>query len=483
MKKPQRKRLRPRAKTSSTDSCAHPAVFKGLCVSCGYKVVTNGDHAANSTSAVSLGDSESLHLSEQEASQVQNDKLEGLRKARKLALILDLDNTLLHATIRCNRPGEDIHEILMKESCHTYKYFVKFRPHLRTFLEQMQEHYRMHIYTNGTQMYAKNICSVIDPDGKYFSSRIIARTNDPKSQDKTLRKVFLADWSMAVVIDDRMDVWHDEQLNHVMNIRPYIYFEDAALINNAPGLSSLAPSPVPERVDDDDYLVHYNNILKTVHSRYYESISATNGVSGACDTNGHGMSETKEQMAHLTPLLRGPSVGDILTDIRRQALKECSLVFSGLIPLHETANPEKNMLWRMAVSLGASTSHYIDESTTHLITNTPHTSKVKRVVYKNLSVKIVNPNWLLHCHWRMERIDEAPFLIEIPSTLQNTPDLDDEEKNRRASISDDTHDPSTLDGAPPETKRMRTSSTCSSDDEWLDQFEGEMHSGSKVESN
>lgn len=35
--------------------------------------------------------------------------------------------------------------------------------------------YEMHVYTMGTRAYASQVCNVIDPDGSFFSGRILSR--------------------------------------------------------------------------------------------------------------------------------------------------------------------------------------------------------------------------------------------------------------------------------------------------------------------
>lgn len=52
---------------------------------------------------------------------------------------------------------------------------LTIRPGLKGFLEAMSEMYEMHVYTMGTRTYAEAICKVVDPEGKFFGSRILSR--------------------------------------------------------------------------------------------------------------------------------------------------------------------------------------------------------------------------------------------------------------------------------------------------------------------
>ncbi len=84
-------------------SCSHPAVFRGLCVSCGSKITSSqieldkGKQSAHNTKFTMVG-GQTIQLSQTEAKLTQSTKIATLQKNRKLALILDLDSTLVHAT-------------------------------------------------------------------------------------------------------------------------------------------------------------------------------------------------------------------------------------------------------------------------------------------------------------------------------------------------------------------------------------------------
>jgi RNA polymerase II subunit A-like phosphatase len=101
----------------------------------------------------------------------------------------------------------------------------------------MSELYELHVYTAGSRTYANAVCKGLDPDGRYFGDRILSRDESgseylvgPVGQmihcgltfyylptlgaaQKTLKRLFPADQSMVVVIDDRYEVW-----NHAANL-------------------------------------------------------------------------------------------------------------------------------------------------------------------------------------------------------------------------------------------------------------------------
>lgn len=54
-------------------------------------------------------------------------------------------------------------------------YHTRIRPMTEKFLENVSKLYELHICTFGSRMYAHIIAKFLDPDGKYFSHRILSR--------------------------------------------------------------------------------------------------------------------------------------------------------------------------------------------------------------------------------------------------------------------------------------------------------------------
>ena len=115
-----------------------------------------------------------------------------LRNARKLALVLDLDHTLIHATGAWNGfeaifgstrptssngddddgdPGWNVKCITIDEGVTGFppkSYLIKRRPHLQWFLTEAHKLCNMTIYTAGTRKYAEAVAKAIDPDDIFF---------------------------------------------------------------------------------------------------------------------------------------------------------------------------------------------------------------------------------------------------------------------------------------------------------------------------
>jgi hypothetical protein len=167
--------------------CEHPVTFHSMCVSCGDKIIASDDSLsrmnspslhprsanisaiAGSSSSVSSSSSSSprelssmlssgrqFRVTQEEALRLQEIKVSGLRAAKKLALVLDLDHTLIHATeVKKISPEIDKRRntttIGIEETPGVGKrfYSIKLRPGTEKFLSHANKICQLSIYTAG----------------------------------------------------------------------------------------------------------------------------------------------------------------------------------------------------------------------------------------------------------------------------------------------------------------------------------------------
>lgn len=110
-------------------------------------------------------------------------------------------------------------------------YYVKLRPGLRLFLENISKLYELHIYTMGTRAYALNVARIVDPEGKIFGSRVLSRDESGSMTEKDLRRLFPKNTKMVVIIDDRGDVW--KWSDNLIRVKPYDFFVGIGDINSS----------------------------------------------------------------------------------------------------------------------------------------------------------------------------------------------------------------------------------------------------------
>lgn len=102
---------------------------------------------------------------------------DGLVKQRKLALILDLDNTLIHAHPVPREPAVipgDMFHVVLRQGAREDHHLVQRRHRLQEFLVEAAKLFQLSVYTHGLRKYAEGIVNNIDPDGQFFGHRIVS---------------------------------------------------------------------------------------------------------------------------------------------------------------------------------------------------------------------------------------------------------------------------------------------------------------------
>lgn len=245
------------------EPCKHEVQFGGMCADCGldmttiaYNTVTR-DTARATVNAVH--GHTALLVSKAEASKEDEAAKRRLISSKKLSLVVDLDQTIIHATVDptvaewqkdTNNPNHDavkhvrafqlIDEGPGARGCW---YYIKLRPGLEDFLATIAKSYELHIYTMGTRAYAQNIAKIVDPERKLFADRILSRDESGSMTAKSLKRLFPVDTKMVVIIDDRGDVWHWSQ--NLIKVTPYDFFVGIGDINSSflPKRPELEPRP------------------------------------------------------------------------------------------------------------------------------------------------------------------------------------------------------------------------------------------------
>ncbi|CAI5709107.1 unnamed protein product [Hyaloperonospora brassicae] len=394
--------------------CVHPVRNGHTCLMC-LEVVEDDDDGSDgggggsgyggggdtseSTSVNVVSHGQVIRLNLEEAKKFDSDNIRRQLGAKKLSLVLDLDHTLLHAVRVDDVEGkiatsDDIHFFFI--SGLDQQHVVKLRPGLTDFLTELSALYDLFIYTHGTRLYAEEIVKIIDPDETYFKNRVVARTDTPDMLHKSLKLLFPScDDSMILVLDDRIDVWKENEAN-VFLIEPYHYFKCTAEINNASGRG--AADQHDAEVTEDRYLAQSVAILKYVHNTFYEGHRT--GMRGTTVEN---------QMAG-----HGRDVKAILSERKRAILHGCSIVFSGVFPIVGPRSHESHHLWRLSVDLGAIPSMRLkDFPMTHLVIHPDRLGTEKHAQAKSIpGVLIVTPDWILKCARTWSHVSEQEFLAD-----------------------------------------------------------------------
>uniref|UniRef100_A0A2K6PZ44 RNA polymerase II subunit A C-terminal domain phosphatase n=1 Tax=Rhinopithecus roxellana TaxID=61622 RepID=A0A2K6PZ44_RHIRO len=212
------------------EGCSHPVVMKGLCAECGQDLTQlqskNGrQQVPLSTATVSMVHSvPELMVSSEQAELLGREDQQRLHRNRKLVLMVDLDQTLIHTTEQhCQQMSNKgiIHFQLGRGEpmLHT-----RLRPHCKDFLEKIAKLYELHVFTFGSRLYAHTIA------GQSILNR--TRALEPSKAGGGLN-LFPCGDSMVCIIDDREDVW--KFAPNLITVKKYVYFQGTGDMNAPPG--------------------------------------------------------------------------------------------------------------------------------------------------------------------------------------------------------------------------------------------------------
>eukprot|EP00158_Paraphelidium_tribonemae_P008161 Partr_v1_DN28498_c3_g1_i2_m41672 putative RNA polymerase II len=368
-------------------TCSHPVNFGGLCGVCGQDLTivdATGTRKDLNVSIMMSHENTMLFVSKEEASRIENQTARRLLKTRKLSLILDLDQTVIHATVNPRISTDYLDNDLVKHHPSLRDiskfslpdnqgfYHVKLRPHLKQFLADLTQLFELHIYTMGTRNYAKAIADIIDPDGTLFRERILSRDESGSFTQKSIQRLFPCDDSMVMVVDDRADVWNWSE--NLIKVRPFVFFRDTGDINDPAKLvASASESPILSKgagvgaAAEEDSDGMWRDLMKDELPPPVppESPTVPTGGDHEEDDDDRLMSDapfdTHEQDSELITLSRilgkvhgqfyrrldehgldnvslddkvklGIDVKAILRGVKEEVFKNCVIVFSGVIP-------------------------------------------------------------------------------------------------------------------------------------------------------
>ena len=259
------------------EKCMHDTFYFNLCIKCNFdKSTVKSGYIQTAKNYASIHPD--LTFSLDKAKQEEKNIVHQYLSEKKLILLLDLDNTILHTcsiplsedeiTSLKNQYNDYIGKIGLKKEYGPFSYdkiIVKFRPHLKEFLSLISDKYQIYTYTHGTKSYATGIIQYINSKlGKNALSidRLIARENNI-IESKTIKKVFPTTDNIVVILDDRRGVWAETSEN-LINLYPYYFFYDRCM-------HEIQGKYVAN--DDDNVLYSVMHILNYVHGEFYDHYS------------------------------------------------------------------------------------------------------------------------------------------------------------------------------------------------------------------
>lgn len=256
------------------EPCKHEVQFGGMCANCGkdMNTVSYSTTVKNTSRATinTVHGHTALLISQAEASRADEEAKRRLLDSKKLSLVVDLDQTVIHATVDPtvgewqedeNNPNhaavKDVKKFQLVDDGPGGRgtwYYIKLRPGLQEFLQTISQYYELHIYTMATRAYAKEISNIVDPDHKLFADRILSRDENGSMNSKNLKRLFPVDTKMVVIIDDRGDVWSWSP--NLVKVPAYDFFVGIGDINSSflpkrPELEARPKQPVKSETKEE----------------------------------------------------------------------------------------------------------------------------------------------------------------------------------------------------------------------------------------
>ncbi|XP_011299928.1 RNA polymerase II subunit A C-terminal domain phosphatase [Fopius arisanus] len=244
--------------------CKHPTVMKDLCAECGAdlraEALADGAQGqlVSEASVPMVHSIPELKVCPELAEKIGKEDEQRLLSDRKLALLVDLDQTIVHTT-NDNVPAvmNDVFHYQLYGPNSPW-YHTRLRPGTRHFLSEMSKLYELHICTFGARNYAHTVAALLDKEGALFSHRILSRDEcfNPASKTANLKALFPCGDDLVCIIDDREDVW--QGCGNLVQVKPYHFFKHTGDIHAPPGLEKR---DLPEIADTNES----SNITETVH--------------------------------------------------------------------------------------------------------------------------------------------------------------------------------------------------------------------------
>ncbi|CAF1309344.1 unnamed protein product [Adineta steineri] len=409
------------------EACRHSIIFKNLCGDCGIDLSQIKNTLLTSkhvNHVVPIEPSFSaIKFTAEIAAKYDREERNYLLRKRKLHLLVDLDQTLVHTTNCVNHYPSSPDVVAFQLNIPiSQTLYTKLRPGVKEFLTNLQLFYQFHIVTFGDRPYANAIAKLIDPDGKFFSDRILSRDECVSLTDKSanLNRLFPCGDSLVCIIDDREDVW--KYAPNLIQVKPYTWFKDIGDINDTylssinksndgnyqfytennelTELSQMETLPIKNTGvanDDDLYLYRLEIILKHIHMMFYKSYD-----------------QSIENKSDIIPDLK-----QIMPNIRQQILKSVSLCFSHM--MSQDYPLEKYCGTVIAKAMGATVTHDLQFDhngtiqTTHVIAG----KQAYRVYQaRQNNIKVVTPEWLIDCYEQWEKKLEENYVLTPDYNVQ-----------------------------------------------------------------
>ncbi|OHS92692.1 hypothetical protein TRFO_40988 [Tritrichomonas foetus] len=377
-----------------SEKCTHGVIFDTLCAWCGKDL-------GPLKSTVAFPHSRSITFSETEVKNVVNDHVAHMIKSKKLSLLIHMEQVILDAINVLYLPKMENTELGENEfivDVNT-KFKVVLRPYLKEFLESLHDKFEMTLFTLNSHEFAAKILEKIDPQNKYFNTRIMA----PNSMiERNISKMYYDSSHLMVILDVSSQNWKDVNgfpVEGFIEVSPFVAFGETP---RAPHFPILPPkySDYFEK-KNDKVLTSLSTMLLKIYDEFFNH--------------------------------PGEALLDALQNVNGSILENCRICIS------ETLCPFDHhyfmLLNKYLSKLGASFNEKYDPSITHVIADSD-CALVKEAQEYN-GVHIISFDWLIESCTNYCRCDEKNYSIPgIVSPTQGQKEIEIPASDKELSSSE-----------------------------------------------
>ncbi|CAD8080023.1 unnamed protein product [Paramecium primaurelia] len=445
------------------------ALLNSYCLICNEKVIRNDE-------------SLDLNYSDDISKKISKEIVLDILKKRKLIMVLDLDQTILHAIkvttgfnkyefcekqnkmMQANNEvqfngfqqlGFNIQEHFLDMSCDEQsKFIIKLRPYFEQFFLTLIPLFDIFIYTKASKSYADFILNFIThrlnefiPEYQPFfpPQRVLSREDTICTNSKSLNRLFYPGiaTNLLVILDDNAGMWNQFKENLIYT-KPFIYFNEHGSIKDGQGIATDIEKDVEIFNRNDFWLYTISQKLKVISDQFWKQVQQAQDDPNFIVEFEQQVCKTKKvkteiiedtnirlEERNLLDLIinRKISVSTIYLEMRRSVLSGVTLFFAKSEAHEETIKRGLEQAKDKAVILGAKVyrefkeDHFVGQENSYVIT--VGRRKIRSImIAQEKSIPIIHYKWIEDCDNYLVRADYKLYIEREDGNNKNLTEED-----------------------------------------------------------